>query len=144
MTLKCPKIMCITMGLIATGLIVALGLRDTRPVLVCFGDSLTTCGRKGGRYSDWLAQQLSHIRVVNAGVGEDTLEQGRHRFKNEVLRHCPAVVLIAMGANDFWKAMRAVSALRSDLEGIVMAAQATGAKVVVASCFGDRSFWDEV
>jgi len=131
------------LGLIAMGLILAWGLRDTRPVLVCFGDSLTTCGGKGGAYSDWLAAKLPHVRVINAGIGGDTLEQGRHRFRNDVLRHHPAVVLIAMGANDFWRDLRTVSELHNYLEEMVTAAQAQKAKVVIASCFGNRQFWDE-
>jgi len=143
MTFTQRKIVWGIIGLAATGLVLAIGLRDRRPVLVCFGDSLTSCGGKGGHYSDWLAKKLPHVRVVNAGVGGDTLDQGRHRFKKDVLRHNPAVVVIAMGANDFWKATRTVGELQGYLEGMVTAAQAQGAKVVVVSCFGDRAFWDE-
>ena len=145
LTLRHKKWICAVTGLLAMGLVIAVGMtRDTRPVLVCFGDSLTSCGGKGGHYSDWLAAKLPHVRVVDAGIGGDTLEQGRHRFKKDVLRHRPAVVLIAMGANDFWRDRRTVSELRSYLEGMVAAAQAQKAKVIIVSCFGDRQFWDEV
>ena len=143
MTLKHKKWVCLAIGLVLAGLVIAFGVRDTRPVLVCFGDSLTACGGKGGYYSDWLAKQLPHVRVVNAGVGGDTLEQGRHRYAKDVLRHRPKIVLIAMGANDFWKATRTVSELQEYLEGMVTAAQAKQAKVIIASCFGDRQFWEE-
>jgi lysophospholipase L1-like esterase len=143
MDIKYKKIIFIAVGVIATGLVLALGLRDTRPVLVCFGDSLTTCGGKGGHYTDWLAEKLPHVRVINAGVGGDTLEQGRHRFQRDVMRHRPEVVLIAMGANDFWREKRTINELQGYLEGMVSAAQAKNAKVIVVSCFGDRQFWDE-
>jgi len=137
------KIIFLSVGIIATALIAALGLRDTRPVLVCFGDSLTSCGGKGGHYSDWLAKQLPHLRVIDAGKGGDTLEQGRHRFQKDVLRHHPTVAIIAMGANDFWKATRTVSELQGYLEEMITAAQAQKAKVIVVSCFGERLFWEE-
>ncbi|MCL1921007.1 MAG: SGNH/GDSL hydrolase family protein [Kiritimatiellaeota bacterium] len=143
MTLTQKRIICIAIGVAATALILVFGLRDTRPVVVCFGDSLTSCGGKGGHYSDWLAKQLPHFRIIDAGVGGDTLEQGRHRFQKDVLRHRPTVVLIALGANDFWKATRTVGELQRYLEEMVKAAQAQKAQVVIASCFGDRQFWDE-
>ena len=143
MSITREKMVWLAIGIVVAALVLALGLRDTRPVLVCFGDSLTSCGGKGGHYSDWLAAYLPHVRVVDAGVGGDTLEQGRHRFQKDVLRHRPAAVLIAMGANDFWKATRTVSELQGYLEGMVTAAQARKAKVIVVSCFGDRLFWEE-
>ncbi|MCL2104502.1 MAG: SGNH/GDSL hydrolase family protein [Kiritimatiellaeota bacterium] len=143
MTFQHKMISCLAAGLVVAGGVVMFGVRDTRPVLVCFGDSLTTCGGKGGQYTVWLAKQLPHVRVVNAGVGGDTLEQGRLRFQKDVLSHRPAVVLIAMGANDFWRDLRTVSELRGYLEEMVTAAKAQQAKVVIASCFGDRPFWEE-
>ncbi len=133
---------------LAAGLCLALaavwwaGL-DRRPVLVCFGDSLTSCGGKGGHYSDWLARFLPGVRVVDAGVGGDTLLTGRARYARDVLHHKPDVLVIALGANDFWQRARAVAALHDDLDSMVREARATGCQVVVASCFGDRDFWSE-
>jgi len=144
MSITWKNVISLATGVAAAALVLALGLRDARPVLVCFGDSLTTCGGKGGHYSDWLAAHLPHLRVVDAGVGGDTLEQGRHRFRKDVLRHRPAIVIIAMGANDFWKATRTVGELRGYLEGMVTAARAQNAKVIIVSCFGERQFWEEV
>lgn len=119
------------------------GLKDRRPVLVCLGDSLTACGGAGGHYSDWLAHFMPYVRVIDAGIGGDTLDGGRARFTRDVLKHRPDVVLIALGANDFWKRTRTVGALRDDLEAMVREAQSRKCQVVVASCFGDRQFWDE-
>jgi lysophospholipase L1-like esterase len=124
-------------------MIIMLGMRDTRPVLVCFGDSLTTCGGKEGQYTVWLAQKLPHVRVINAGIGGDTLEQGRLRYAKDVLRHRPKVVVIAMGANDFWRDKKTAGELREYLEEMVKSAKAQKAKVIIASCFGDRHFWEE-
>jgi lysophospholipase L1-like esterase len=112
-------------------------------VLVCLGDSLTSCGGPGGHYSDWLTRFMPYVRVIDAGIGGDTLEGGRARFENDVMRHRPDVVLIALGANDFWQRMRPVEALRDDLVAMVQRAQSEKCRVVVASCFGDRAFWAE-
>lgn len=119
------------------------GTRDTRPVLVCFGDSLTSCGGAEGHYSHWLAEFMPQVRVIDAGLGGDTLKNGRVRYEKDVLKHKPDVVLIALGANDFWQNARPVEEMRADLEAMVREAQARKSQVVVASCFGDRSFWEE-
>lgn len=117
---------------------------DHRPVLVCLGDSLTSCGGPGGHYSDWLAKLLPNVRIIDAGIGGDTLEGGRARFEKDVMQHHPNVLLIALGANDFWRNARPVSAMRKDLEEMVQMAQSNQCQVVIAGCFGDRSFWDEL
>lgn len=135
-------------ALLACGVAVAivvmvLGMWDRRPVLVCFGDSLTTCGGPSGRYSDWLQRFLPHVRVINAGVSGDTLLGGRQRFARDVLSRNPDVIIIALGANDFWKRDRPVEALRADLEAMVSEARSRGCAVALASCFGDRAFWEE-
>lgn len=138
----------VLLGLVAAGVCLAAavvywGLRDTRPVLVCFGDSLTSCGGTDGHYSDWLARFLPYVRVIDAGIGGDTLEGGRARYARDVLGHKPDVVLIALGANDFWRNARAVESMGADLEAMVREARADNMQVVVASCFGDRMFWEE-
>lgn len=135
-------------GLVAAGACMAAavmvwGLRDRRPVLVCLGDSLTSCGGKGGHFSDWLAAFMPDVRVIDAGIGGDTLEGGRARFARDVLAKAPDVVLIALGANDFWRDMRSVEAMGDDLKTMVQEARSRGMQVVVASCFGNRDFWEE-
>jgi lysophospholipase L1-like esterase len=136
------------MKLVAVGVCVAaaviyLGMRDRRPVLVCLGDSLTSCGGPEGHYSDWLAKLMPQVKVVDAGIGGDTLAGGRLRYEKDVMNHRPQVVLIALGANDFWQRARPVEELGVDLEAMVREARAKNIQVVVASCFGDRSFWEE-
>lgn len=140
---KSVMLSLIAAGVCLAGVVVGWGLRDRRPVLVCLGDSLTSCGGVGGRYSDWLAQFMPYAKVINAGIGGDTLKGGRARFASDVLSHRPRVVLIALGANDFWQQARPINELRDDLEAMVTAALAKKCQVVVASCFGDRRFWDE-
>ena len=130
-------------GVCLAVLVLGWGLKDRRPVLVCLGDSLTSCGGPGGHYSDWLIQFMPYVKVIDAGIGGDTLEGGRARFSHDVLRHNPAVVLIALGANDFWQQSRTLTALHDDLETMVREAKDKKCQVVVASCFGERRFWDE-
>ena len=120
------------------------GTKEQRPVLVCLGDSLTSCGGPGGHYSDTLARLLPELQIVDAGISGDTLEGGRARFERDVMSHAPSFVLIALGANDFWRADRPVSAMAEDLEAMILRAQSNQCAVIVAGCFGDRSFWDEL
>lgn len=136
-------IACAAAGLLLGAAVVAWGVRDRRPVLVCLGDSLTSCGGPGGHYSDWLARFMPDVRVVDAGIGGDTLQGGRARFAHDVMRHRPRVLLIALGANDFWQRTRRADELRDDLESMVRQARAARCEVVVASCFGGRNFWEE-
>ena len=138
----------VMMALVAAGAclalaVVYLGVRDRRPVLVCLGDSLTSCGGPQGHYSDWLAKLMPQVKVIDAGIGGDTLAGGRQRYAKDVLSHHPKVVLIALGANDFWQRARPVSEMAADLESMVSQARAKNIQVVVASCFGDRHFWEE-
>lgn len=130
--------------ILAAAVLLASCARDRRSVLVCIGDSLTSCGGPGGHYCDALAERMPDVRVIDAGIGGDTLDGGRKRFEKDVLAHRPNAVLIALGANDFWRAKRTVEEMRDDLEWMVVTAHRAGARVVVAGCFGDRDFWNEV
>ena len=106
--------------------------------IVCFGDSLTVCGGPGGTYPDWLAHWLPNVDVINRGIGGDTLAGGRMRFKRDVLDEHPDVVVIALGANDFWRRERPIQQLQDDLDDMVCQARVAGIEVVIASCFGRR------
>lgn len=109
-----------------------------RPVrVVCIGDSLTACGGEGGHYTDWLAAWMPDCEVINKGIGGDTLGGGRKRYELDVLALNPDVVVIELGANDFWRAKRPIEDLGADLEFMVSAAKEAGMQVVIASCFGD-------
>lgn len=105
--------------------------------VICIGDSLTACGGPGGHYTDYLAAWFPECEVINRGIGGDTLARGRARYQRDVLDLYPDIVVIELGANDFWKATRPLNELAADLEYMVKAARQTGAQVVIASCFGD-------
>jgi len=110
--------------------------------VVCLGDSLTTCGGKGGRYTDWLATWLPACEVINKGIGGDTLAGGIKRFERDVLNLQPDVLVLELGANDFWE-KRPIKDMQTDLEHMVAEARKRGIEVVIASCFGNRNFDSE-
>ena len=112
---------------------------DARPVIVCFGDSLTSCGGEGGRYSDWLQKKLTGYRIVNSGRGGDTLAGGLARLDEAVLQHRPVCVIVGLGANDYWRRKRPLAELERDYETIVAKCRAAGAKVLLISCFGNTA-----
>jgi len=87
---------------------------------------------------------MPDVRVIDAGIGGDTLQGGRARFDHDAMRHRPDVLLIALGANDFWQRARRIDELRDDLETMVRQARSARCEVVVASCFGGRNFWEEI
>lgn len=105
--------------------------------IVCFGDSLTACGGEGGRYTDWLAKYLPHCQIINKGIGGDTLAGGRARFQKDVLDLKPDLVVIELGANDFWARKRAISQLTEDLEFMIKKAREQRIKVLIAGVFGN-------
>jgi lysophospholipase L1-like esterase len=112
--------------------------RERKPRVVCFGDSLTSCGGPGGRYADFLAQSLPRMLVINKGVSGETLADGRRRFRRDVLDLKPVAMVIALGANDWKRNERPIEALSDDMEFMVRAAREAGIEVVIAGVFGEH------
>ena len=119
---------------------ISLVLKPKPLTIVCIGDSLTSCGGQDGKYTDWLATFLPKDTIINKGIGGNTLADGRSRFQKDVMALNPDIVVIALGANDFWKKERTIDQLRDDLEYMIKAARDLSMQVVIASCFGDRNF----
>ncbi|MFH1615762.1 MAG: GDSL-type esterase/lipase family protein [Planctomycetota bacterium] len=132
-------VVLITVGAVAT---VPAGCRraNSPRTIVCIGDSLTACGGEGGRYSDWMAKLLPGHVIINKGINGDTLAGGRARFAADVLDLKPDIVVIALGANDFWRMQRDISQLKADMEDMVGRAKEASIEVVLASCFGQREY----
>ena len=113
-----------------------VSIDDKRPLIVCFGDSLTAgYGAEPGKsYPDYLQADLDakgyHYRVVNQGVSGNTTKDGVQRL-DEIVEMKPAVVVVEFGGND---GLRGVPILdsRANLGHIVETLQATGAKVALA------------
>ena len=103
--------------------------------IVCIGDSQTTQGGTNGKYSNHLQQLLPNQHVINKGVSGNTLEDGRKRFQKDVLSLNPDIVVIQLGANDYWKMERSIGELHYDLENMVEQCVEKKIKVIIASCF---------
>src|ERR1044071_3217722 len=79
--------------------------RDSRPVILAFGDSLTAGYGvpHGSGYPERLQLKLDALgykyRVVNMGISGDTTSGGRSRMK-AALAAQPSIVILELGAND--------------------------------------------
>jgi acyl-CoA thioesterase I len=109
---------------------------DGRPVIVCFGDSLTAgYGTDLGQsYPDYLQTDLNaegyNYRVVNEGISGNTTKDGVERL-DTVLALKPAVVVVEFGGNDGLRGLR-IEDSRTNLDKIVGTLKASGTKVVLA------------
>lgn len=109
---------------------------DGRPVLVCFGDSLTAgLGTEQGQsYPEYLQADLDrlhyHYRVDNQGVSGNTTKDGVERLPDVLALH-PAVVVVEFGGNDGLRGLR-IEDSRANLDKIVGALKAAGIKVALA------------
>src|ERR1022692_328373 len=109
---------------------------DSRPVLVCFGDSLTEGHGTGPgqSYPDYLQTDLDqlhyHYRVDNEGVSGDTTKDGVERLPGILALH-PVVVVVEFGGNDGLRGLR-VEDTRANLDTIVSTLKGAGIKVALA------------
>jgi acyl-CoA thioesterase-1 len=106
-----------------------------RTVLV-MGDSLSAAYGLAPEQG-WVALTGEKLRtskpgwkVVNASISGETTAGGASRIAAELARHKPAVVVIELGANDGLRGL-ALAQTRANLERMVVAAGATGAKVLL-------------
>jgi acyl-CoA thioesterase-1 len=109
---------------------------DSRPRIVCFGDSLTAgYGTEPGQaYPDYLQADLDKLgygyRVVNAGVSGNTTKDGVERLER-VLAMKPAIIVVEFGGNDGLRGLR-IADTRANMDKIVSTLTASGTKVVLA------------
>lgn len=109
-------------------------VKRTAPLVIFLGDSLTAgYGLTPDRafpalVGEALAREGRPIRVVNAGVSGDTSAGGLRRIP-WILSQKPDVVVLELGANDGLRGQDAD--LEKNLAGIIKAARATGARVLL-------------
>ena len=114
----------------------AVDPNDKRPVLVCFGDSLTAgLGTgQGQSYPEYLQADLDKLhyryRVVNEGISGNTTKDGVERLP-EVLALHPAVAVVEFGGNDGLRGLR-IDDTRANLDEIVRTLKGAGVKVALA------------
>ena len=129
----------LTAALGAASLLLGWNLQaaDMRPRIVCFGDSLTSCGGPGGRYSDMLQKSLPKYCFINSGKGGDTIGGALARLDSAVLQYRPFAAIIGIGANDYWRRKRPLAELKRDYETIVKRCSDAGIRILLVSCFGN-------
>ena len=112
------------------------GPNDRRPVLVCFGDSLTAgAGTEPGQsYPDYLQRDLDRLgfkyRVVNMGVSGDTTKDCVERLPDVLAAH-PTVVVVEFGGNDGLRGLP-ISESRANLDHIVRTLEDAGIQAAIA------------
>jgi acyl-CoA thioesterase-1 len=109
---------------------------DSRPLLVCFGDSLTAgFGTDPGQsYPDYLQTDLNAMgykyRVVNEGISGNTTKDGVQRL-GSIVALKPAVVVVEFGGNDGLRGLP-IENSRANLDRIIATLQASGTRVALA------------
>src|SRR6185437_12940103 len=109
---------------------------DSRPVIVCFGDSLTAgLGiDSAASYPADLQRLLDasgyRYRVVNEGVSGDTTKDGLERI-DRVLAHKPQIVVLEFGGNDGLRGLP-VSMMQQNITTMIERLQRSGVKVALA------------
>jgi acyl-CoA thioesterase-1 len=109
---------------------------DKRPIIECFGDSLTAGFGvdPGNSYPDVLQRELSrngyYYRVVNLGVSGDTSQDGLARI-GMALEEKPALVVLEFGANDGLRGIP-VAITEKNLARVIEEFQKADVRVVLA------------
>ena len=109
---------------------------DGRPLIVCFGDSLTAGygAEDGASYPDFLQKDLDRAgfryRVVNEGISGNTTKDGVDRLPEVESLHA-AVVVLEFGGNDGLRGLN-VKSTRANLATMIEGLKASGARVVLA------------
>jgi acyl-CoA thioesterase-1 len=117
---------------------------DTRPVIVAFGDSLTSGHgvEPGQSYPDHLQRMLDErgyrYRVVNQGISGDTTSGGVARIGAALLLE-PKIVILELGANDGLRGLP-VTSTRENLSEMIGAFRKAGARVVLAGMTLPRNY----
>src|SRR6266446_10455690 len=120
------------------------GARDTRPVILAFGDSLTAGYGvpRGSGYPEQLQRRLDErgykYRVVNMGISGDTTSGGRARMK-QALEAKPSIVILELGANDGLRGLP-VKQTRENLELMITTFRQGGSTVILAGMTLPRNY----
>lgn len=123
--------------LMALALAAALPVQSATPrTVLVMGDSLSAAYNLAPEQG-WvallgkrLAAEHPGWTVANASISGETTAGGASRITAELARHSPAVVVIELGANDGLRGLD-LGQTRANLERMVTAAQATGARVLL-------------
>ena len=78
-----------------------------------------------------LAEKRLDYSVANLSISGETTAGGRSRLGQALITHKPAVVVIALGANDGLRGLP-LTQMRDNLNAMVDASRAVGAKILLA------------
>jgi acyl-CoA thioesterase-1 len=121
-------------GVALAGIAPAFGAASPRLLVV--GDSLSAeygLPRDTGwvkLLADRVSQGRAKYNVVNASISGETTSGGRTRIAALLKQHQPAVVVIALGANDGLRGLP-LPAMRENLGAMIDASRAAGARVLL-------------
>jgi acyl-CoA thioesterase-1 len=115
----------------------AAGSPDSnRPILVCFGDSITAgLGlQQGQAYSDFLQKKLDAqgyaYKIVNRGTSGATTKDALATLP-DVLRLHPAIVIVEFGGNDGLRGLP-VAQTRANLDQVLTTLERAHVKILLA------------
>jgi acyl-CoA thioesterase-1 len=122
--------------LLAAALLAASLPASANRTLLVFGDSLSAAYGLAASQG-WVHLMAERVgreslpwTVVNASVSGETTAGGLRRLPEDLKRHKPSIVLIALGANDALRG-QPVAGIRSNLEKMVRLARAANAEPVL-------------
>lgn len=107
----------------------------TKPVIVCFGDSITAGYGidPGHSWPDDLQERLDahgyHYRVLNFGVSGATTKDGVSQLPQVLAAH-PQIVVVEFGGNDGLRGLP-ITSTRANLDQIIQTLQGAGIKVAL-------------
>jgi len=119
-------------------------VKDERPVIVAFGDSLSAGfgAETGSSYPDFLQRELDaagyKYRVANQGVSGDTTSGGLERV-SQATELKPYLVILELGGNDGLRGLP-VSVTRENLDQMIVIFKSAGAKVLLAGMTLPRNY----
>lgn len=106
------------------------------PTILVMGDSLSA-GFGLARQQAWpslleqkLKQEKRDYAVANASISGETTSGGLSRLPAALKQFQPAVVIVALGANDGLRGLP-VATMKSNLDAMIRQSQAAGAKVLL-------------
>ncbi|WP_419806374.1 arylesterase [Terriglobus sp.] len=111
-------------------------VNDGRPVIACFGDSLTAgygvdaADSYPSRLQGLLDKAGYHYRVVNLGISGETTKDGLARVDRVLALH-PAITVVEFGGNDGLRGLPVASS-RANLDSIVDRLRSGGTSVAMA------------
>lgn len=115
--------------------LLASSAQAERTILV-FGDSLSAGYgiRQDAAWPALLSQRLAReardYKVINASISGETTAGGKARLKDVLLRHKPAILVLALGANDGLRGLP-ITEMQKNLAAMVRLATRRGIRVLL-------------